>query len=74
MIVRMRKASFYTAMIGFCLFALGFYGPALAVRFLTEALRVPYFWREKIRDQVNLGLFVMAGCIFGLIRLFLLEA
>lgn len=67
-IIWMRKASFWTALIGFSFFVFGDTCAALALRFITEALRLPYFHQERIKDQVYLCLFVMAGCLYGLYR------
>lgn len=67
-IILMRKASFWTALIGFSFFVFGDTCAALALRFLTEALRLPYFHQERIKDQVYLCFFVMAGCLYGLYR------
>lgn len=68
MIIKCRKASFWTAIVGFCFFAQGYPEAALAIRFLTECLRFPFFFKERIRDQAGLSAFVAAGCIYGLIR------
>ena len=67
-IIWMRKASFWTALIGFSFFVFGDTCAALGLRFVTEALRLPYFHQERIKDQVYLCLFVMAGCLYGLYR------
>lgn len=64
----LRKMSFWTALVGFGFFVYGEIHAAMALRFCTEALRLPYFYQEQIADQVWLCLFVMAGCVFGLYR------
>ena len=69
MIITMRKMSFWSALVGFGFFVAGNYPAAFAVRFVTECLRLPYFVQQRIRDQVALGVFVMAGCVFGLVRI-----
>ena len=67
MIVRARKASFWTAIVGFCLFAQGYSEAALAVRLVTECLRFPFFAQARIRDQAGLSAFIACGCIYGLV-------
>jgi len=67
-ITTLRRMSFWSAIVGFCFFVAGDYAAALAIRFCTETLRLPYFLQERLRDQVALCLFIMAGCIFGLVR------
>lgn len=67
MIVRARKASFWTAIVGFCLFAQGYSEAALVVRLLTECLRFPFFYQARIRDQAGLSVFIACGCCYGLI-------
>lgn len=69
MIVTLRKASLWTAIVGFCFFAAGHNEAALVVRFVTECLRLPFFCQERIRDQAGLSIFIMCGCVFGLIRI-----
>lgn len=68
LIIKCRKASFWTAIVGFCFFAQGCPEAALAIRLVTELLRFPYFFTAKIKDQAGLSLFVACGCIYGLLR------
>ena len=68
MVIACRKASFWTAIVGFCFFAQGHPEVALAVRLLTECLRFPFFYQERIKDQAGLSAFVAVGCVYGLFR------
>ena len=64
----LRKMSFWSAVIGFCFFVADHYCAALAIRFITECLRLPYFVKTRLRDQIALCVFIMSGCVYGLGR------
>ena len=65
----MRRASFWTQLVGFGFFVFGDVGAALTIRIFTEAIRLPTFYETRMRDQVCLCYVVILGCFYGLWRI-----
>ena len=64
---RLRKASVWVNIVGFCFFVSGHVVPAAAIKFVAEGLRLSFFEHVKARDMTLLGLFFMAGSLLAII-------
>lgn len=62
---RLRKASVYVNIVGFCFFVAGYVVPAASIKFCAEAMRLSFFEHVGARDMTCLGLFFMAGSLLA---------
>lgn len=68
-LVRLRKASLVLQIASFTCFVNGLILHALCIRLFVELTRFPWFYQERIKDQMALSAFVFFGCIYGILRL-----
>ena len=69
----MRRASLVFQIASFTCFVNGLIVPALCIRLFVEARRFPWFYQNRVKDQMALSAFVFCGCIYGIFRYLLVE-
>ena len=67
-ITNLRRASLVFQIASFCCFVNGLIVPALTIRLFVEASRFPWFYENRVKDQMALSAFVFCGCLYGIFR------
>ena len=67
-VVVLRRASLVFQIASFCCFVNGLIVPALCIRLFVEASRFPWFYQNRVKDQMALSAFVFCGCLYGIFR------